>query len=94
MSSQIPAGQTKAEAVTRLRENGQGTLADMISSMRTWCLGQGVDFAAVGRVPMTVLVIYQFSAVGSPAQGRGNHDHRAARGVPDARAGPGEADPA
>jgi ATP-binding cassette, subfamily B, multidrug efflux pump len=69
VSSQIPAGQTKAEAVTRLRENGQGTLADMISSMHL-VPGQGVDFAAVGRVLMTVLVIYSLSAVGSLMQGR------------------------
>ena len=69
MSSQIPAGQTKAEAVARLRENGQGTLADMISSMHL-VPGQGVDFAAVGQVLMTVLVIYALSAVGSLLQGR------------------------
>ena len=60
MSSQIPAGLTKAEAVTRLRENGQGTLADMISSMHL-VPGQGIDFAAVGRVLLIVLVIYSLS---------------------------------
>jgi ATP-binding cassette subfamily B protein len=69
VSSQIPAGQTKAETVARLREHGQGTLADMISSMHL-VPGQGVNFSQVGRVLMTVLVIYALSAVGSLMQGR------------------------
>jgi len=69
VSSQIPAGQTKAETVAGLREHGQGTLADMISSMHL-VPGQGVNFSQVGRVLMTVLVIYALSAVGSLMQGR------------------------
>jgi ATP-binding cassette subfamily B protein len=69
ISRQIPAGETKAEAVARLREHGQGTLADLISSIHLTA-GQGVNFGAVGRVLMTVLVIYTLSAVGSLLQGR------------------------
>jgi ATP-binding cassette subfamily B protein len=69
VSSQIPTGQTKAETVAGLREHGQGTLADMISSMHL-VPGQGVNFSQVGRVLMTVLVIYALSAVGSLMQGR------------------------
>jgi ATP-binding cassette subfamily B protein len=69
VSRQIPAGETKAEAVARLREHGQGTLADLIGSMHLTA-GQGVNFGAVGQVLMTVLVIYALSAVGSLMQGR------------------------
>jgi ATP-binding cassette subfamily B protein len=69
LSRRIPAGETKAEQVARLREHGQGTLADMLSATHL-VAGQGVDFSRVGQVLMTVLVIYALSAVGSLMQGR------------------------
>jgi ATP-binding cassette subfamily B multidrug efflux pump len=69
VSRQIPPGVTQAEAVARLRQQGQGTLADMISSMHLTA-ARGVDFSQVGRVLLTVLVIYAASSVASLMQGR------------------------
>ncbi|MGB3698885.1 MAG: ABC transporter ATP-binding protein [Gordonia sp. (in: high G+C Gram-positive bacteria)] len=58
----LPEGLTKAEAVASLRARGQGTFADMVSSMDV-IPGQGVDFGAVGRILTTVLALYVGSAV-------------------------------
>jgi ATP-binding cassette, subfamily B, multidrug efflux pump len=69
VSRQIPAGVTRAEEVARLRQQGHGNLADLLGSVQLTA-GRGVDFSAVGRVLMTVLVIYALSAVGSLMQGR------------------------
>ncbi|MFZ2237940.1 MAG: ABC transporter ATP-binding protein [Gordonia amarae] len=56
----LPAGQTKAEAVAGLRERGQDTFADMVSSMDV-TPGQGIDFGAVGRILLIVLGLYLVS---------------------------------
>jgi len=69
VSREIPAGTTKAEEVARLRHEGHGDLADLISSTHLTA-GHGVDFGAVGRVLLTVLVIYALSSAGSLMQGR------------------------
>jgi ATP-binding cassette subfamily B multidrug efflux pump len=69
ISTHIPAGETKAEAVAGLRQHGQGTVADLIGSLHL-TPGQGVDFNAVGRVLLTAVVIYAFSAVASLFQFR------------------------
>jgi ATP-binding cassette subfamily B protein len=69
ISSKIPAGVTKAQAVAGLRSHGEGTLADMVGSMHL-VPGQGIDFSQVGRVLLTVVVIYAASSVGSLMQGR------------------------
>lgn len=59
---QLPADATKAEAVEGLRQQGQGTVADMVASMDV-VPGQGIDFGAVGTVLMWVTVIYAFSSL-------------------------------
>jgi ATP-binding cassette, subfamily B, multidrug efflux pump len=69
ISRQIPPGVSKAQAVAGLRQRGQGTLADLISSMHL-TPGRGIDFSQVGRVLVLVLVIYAGSSVGSLLQGR------------------------
>ncbi|HMS75215.1 ABC transporter ATP-binding protein [Gordonia sp. (in: high G+C Gram-positive bacteria)] len=56
----LPAGQTKAEAVAGLREKGQDTFADMVSSMDV-IPGTGIDFGDVGRVLLIVLALYVVS---------------------------------
>ncbi|MEO9329404.1 ABC transporter ATP-binding protein [Gordonia aurantiaca] len=53
----LPAGQTKDEAVAALRERGDDTFADMVSSMDV-IPGVGVDFGDVGRVLLITLLIY------------------------------------
>jgi ATP-binding cassette, subfamily B, multidrug efflux pump len=51
------AGTTKSDAVARLRDQGDGRLADMLSRMHV-VPGQGVDFGAVGDVLLLVLAVY------------------------------------
>ncbi len=65
----IPAGTTKAEMITRLRQEGRSTQADMLGSMNI-APGHGIDFSAVARVLLIVLVLYACSAVFSWLQGR------------------------
>ena len=93
VSRQIPPGVTQAEAVARLRQQGQGTLANMISSMHLTAT-RGVDFSQVGRVLLTALVDLRGLLGGQPDAGPRHHHHRPARGLPDARPGPGQAIPA
>ncbi len=62
-SRDIPSGVTQAEAVERLRQQGQDKVADMLASMDHITPGQGVDFAAVGDVLMLVLAVYAAASV-------------------------------
>ncbi|MDY6810492.1 MAG: ABC transporter transmembrane domain-containing protein, partial [Actinomycetota bacterium] len=57
----LPDGLTKEQAVAGLREQGQNTFADMVSSMDV-TPGVGVDFTAVGQVLLVVLVLYVLSS--------------------------------
>ena len=69
IGGRLPAGTTKAEAVTELRATGQGRIADMVSAMDV-VPGRGVDFDAVGYVLLVVLVLYVAASVLSWFQGR------------------------
>jgi ATP-binding cassette, subfamily B, multidrug efflux pump len=69
VGSRIPAGVSKAEMVARLRQEGNGTEADMLSAMHVTA-GQGVDFTRVGQVLLLVLVVYLASSAGMLMQGR------------------------
>ncbi len=62
IGKRLPAGISKEQAVAGLRERGQGTFADMVNAMNL-TPGVGVDFTAVGRVLMWVLILYAASAV-------------------------------
>ena len=66
---QMPAGATKAEVVAGLRQQGRGTVADMIESMDV-VPGVGIDFGQVGRVLLIVLFIYLSASVFGLVQGR------------------------
>ncbi|WP_433713054.1 ABC transporter ATP-binding protein [Nocardia sp. CA-084685] len=59
---QLPSGITKEEAIQQLRASGNNTLADMLGAMDV-IPGVGVDFGAVGRVLMLVLLLYIGAAV-------------------------------
>ncbi|MES4901488.1 MULTISPECIES: ABC transporter ATP-binding protein [unclassified Streptomyces] len=65
----LPADVTKAEAVEGLRQQGQGTVADMVASMDV-VPGQGIDFGAVGTVLMWVTAIYALSSLFNLFQAR------------------------
>ncbi|NKY88939.1 ABC transporter ATP-binding protein [Nocardia veterana] len=62
VGKQLPAGLTKDQAVASMREQGQDRLADMLSAMHV-VPGVGVDFGAVGRVLLLVLVLYVLASV-------------------------------
>ncbi|WP_354560229.1 MULTISPECIES: ABC transporter ATP-binding protein [unclassified Rhodococcus (in: high G+C Gram-positive bacteria)] len=68
VGNQLPAGQTKQEAIDGLRAQGQGTFADLVSGMDV-TPGVGIDFSAVGNVLLFVLALYLASAVLAWAQG-------------------------
>jgi ATP-binding cassette subfamily B protein len=68
MGSRLPAGLTKDEALERLRADGQGQLADMLSGMDV-VPGQGVDFGALRWVLAGVLALYVGAALFMWVQG-------------------------
>ncbi|WP_327356198.1 ABC transporter ATP-binding protein [Streptomyces sp. NBC_01304] len=53
----MEAGQTKAEVLAKMREHGQGKMADMLSGM-DFTPGKGIDFNAVGEVLLLALAIF------------------------------------
>ncbi|MGV9674588.1 ABC transporter ATP-binding protein [Nocardia sp. NPDC003482] len=62
VGKQLPAGLSKEQAIAALRAQGQDRLADMLGGMHV-IPGVGVDFSAVGRVLVLVLVLYLASAL-------------------------------
>ena len=69
VSKQIPAGVSQAQMIARLRQEGHGTQADMLSAMHV-VPGQGIDFGHVGQVLLLVLLVYLGSSAGMLMQGR------------------------
>jgi len=69
VGSMLPAGVTQAEAVDRLREQGQTQLADMLSGMTGVTPGQGIVFADLSAVLVWVIVVYVAAALLSYLQG-------------------------
>ncbi|MEU8529817.1 MULTISPECIES: ABC transporter ATP-binding protein [Streptomyces] len=53
----MPAGVTKEQAIAKLRADGDGGMADMLSGV-DFTPGQGIDFSAVGQVLLLVLAVY------------------------------------
>ncbi|MQY17785.1 ABC transporter ATP-binding protein [Nocardia macrotermitis] len=68
IGKQLPAGVTKDQAIAGLRARGESRMADMLAGMDV-IPGTGVDFAAVGRVLMVVLVLYICAGVFGWLQG-------------------------
>ncbi|NUW31608.1 ABC transporter ATP-binding protein [Nonomuraea sp. SMC257] len=62
IGARLPAGITKEQAVAGLRARGQGTFADMVSSMNV-VPGHGIDFTALAQVLGWVLAIYLLAAL-------------------------------
>ncbi|MFC4120441.1 ABC transporter ATP-binding protein [Nonomuraea zeae] len=62
IGARLPAGSTKEQAVAGLRAQGQGTFADMVSSMSV-VPGRGIDFTALAQVLAWVLAIYLLAAL-------------------------------
>jgi ATP-binding cassette, subfamily B, multidrug efflux pump len=57
LGRKLPAGTDKAQAIAHLRANGQGTLADLLSSV-DFTPGLGVDFGKVGNVLGILVGLY------------------------------------
>lgn len=68
VGAQLPAGVPKEEIVQGLRARGEITLADMLAALDV-VPGRGIDFGALGRVLLSVLVIYVVASVLAWAQG-------------------------
>jgi len=66
---QLPAGITKAQAVTAARARGDNSFADLLSGANV-IPGKGVDFDAVGRTLTVALAFYVVSALLVWAQAR------------------------
>ncbi|MEU6057847.1 ABC transporter ATP-binding protein [Streptomyces sp. NPDC047097] len=54
---QTPEGVSKEQVVARLRADGDGGLADLLSGV-AFTPGQGIDFGAVGRTLLVALAVY------------------------------------
>ena len=61
ISSRLPAGATKEQAIEGLTASGHGDMADMIRAMDL-VPGAGIDFTALGRVLLLALAVYAASA--------------------------------
>jgi ATP-binding cassette subfamily B protein len=68
MGLQLPAGESKEEALAQLRAQGQDQLADMLSGMDV-VPGQGIDFEALRWVLVGVLTLYVGAAILAWVQG-------------------------
>ncbi|MGA9775179.1 MAG: ABC transporter ATP-binding protein, partial [Candidatus Dormiibacterota bacterium] len=64
----LPAGLTKAQAVTYLRTHGQGQLAQLLSGTNA-VPGQGIDMASLGRLLGLAAALYAAGAAFSWMQG-------------------------
>ncbi|MGV1009930.1 MAG: ABC transporter ATP-binding protein [Dermatophilaceae bacterium] len=62
LGSQMPAGVSREQVIAGLRLQGQTQMADLLSGV-DFVPGQGIDFAALARVLVTVLLIYVVSAL-------------------------------
>ncbi|MEU9075398.1 ABC transporter ATP-binding protein [Kitasatospora sp. NPDC004745] len=69
VGARFAPGTSKTQVVDGLRAQGQGGVADLLSSV-DFTPGQGMDFGAIGTVLLWVLAIYVASAVFGIAQGR------------------------
>lgn len=69
IGQRMPDGVTKEQALEGMRRSGEGGAADMLSGT-DFTPGQGVDFAAVGRVLLLVLVVYALAGVLMAVSGR------------------------
>lgn len=59
---QMPSGITKEQALERMRADGQGGMADMLSGT-AFTPGEGIDFGAVGVVAIWALVVFTLAGL-------------------------------
>jgi ATP-binding cassette, subfamily B, multidrug efflux pump len=69
LGRRLPAGTDKAAAVSRLREQGNDNLANVLSRV-DFVPGHGIDFAALARVLTLTAVVYLLASAFGVLQGR------------------------
>lgn len=69
IGAQTPGGATREQVLERMRQEGHGNVADVLSGV-DFTPGQGIDFDAVGGVLLWVLLIYVGASLFSFVQGR------------------------
>ncbi|GGO53040.1 multidrug ABC transporter ATP-binding protein [Streptomyces daqingensis] len=69
VGKELPDGATREQVLERMRAEGDGKVADMLSGMH-FTPGQGIDFGAVARVLAVVLVIYALAGLMMLLSGR------------------------
>ncbi|SEQ77889.1 ATP-binding cassette, subfamily B [Lentzea xinjiangensis] len=69
VSRGLPAGATEEQVLAQLRERGENTLANVISTVDV-VPGQGVDFDALGRLLLLILALYLIGSISMLVQGR------------------------
>nr|WP_306513899.1 ABC transporter ATP-binding protein [Janibacter hoylei] len=70
VGSELPAGVPLETIVEQVRAGGDSDRADMLAAMPHLVPGQGMDFAAIGRVLLLAVGLYAVAAVLSWLQGR------------------------
>ena len=68
VGQRLPAGISKAQAIAEARARGDGRFADLLSGTDV-VPGSGIDFAALGRVLVLVLLLYVTASIFMWAQG-------------------------
>ncbi|HEY0000765.1 MAG TPA: ABC transporter ATP-binding protein [Actinoplanes sp.] len=69
VGNSVPAGVTKAEAVERLRVQGENTRADLLGAV-DFTPGVGIDFTKLSHLLAWIAVIYVFAWIFGVCQGR------------------------
>ncbi|MFD8994627.1 ABC transporter ATP-binding protein [Streptomyces abikoensis] len=69
VGSQMPAGATKAQVLERMRQQGDGKIADVLSGV-DFVPGHGIDYGAVGNVLLWATLIYVGSSLFQLVQAR------------------------
>ncbi len=70
IGARMRPGTTLAQNVAGLRAHGQGKIADLVASLHGVHPGHGIDFDAVGRVLLGVLLVYLGAAAAGFVQAR------------------------
>ena len=68
LGARMPAGISRQQAIDAARAQGDAQMADLLTGV-DFTPGQGIDFSALGRVLLLVLVIYLASAGFQALQG-------------------------
>jgi ATP-binding cassette, subfamily B, multidrug efflux pump len=69
LAGKVPDGTSKQQVVEQLRRAGEDRQASLVSSVKDFVVGRGVDFTAVGHVLLLVLAVYAAASLLAWLQG-------------------------